>query len=294
MSDLTYNSNLVPAVTTETNTVYVAKSGNDVRDGSSFEKSKLTIGSAITAASALSPTVSNIITISIIGGGVFDENITIPSFIHVIGLSAIITSSSGITVTGSQGALIDVYEVRSTGATGVPMEYTDEGFFRFFVNLQRMSLGSGNGFRIGGNSNSCFANFNVGELLVNGGSGIELISGKLGVLYFTIQDLVLQVDGSKGIEGNWNSGSLPTGTIYSLADFELTTDGVGIDLNSGELYANINFIDLPTAWDVSLGATLNGFMTSVAGTRTGTEGVKVVIASEFFDNLDLVFRRSLS
>jgi hypothetical protein len=68
--------------------IYIGKHGNDGSDGETIGKAKLTIGSALTAASALTPAVGNQICLRIIDSGTYSESYTSVDYVHLIGLGA--------------------------------------------------------------------------------------------------------------------------------------------------------------------------------------------------------------
>lgn len=93
----------------QTQTVHVAKHGNDSNDGSAINLAKLTIGSALSQAASLSPSSSNPVTV-LIHPGVYSEAVNTQSgWVSLVGIdkkTCIITSPSTNTLTVDQSNLM--------------------------------------------------------------------------------------------------------------------------------------------------------------------------------------------
>ncbi len=72
---------------------YVGKAGNDSNSGKSVELPFLTIGAAIIAAEALTPSISNQFLIQVIDGGSYDENFTASQWLHIMALGGSLTGN---------------------------------------------------------------------------------------------------------------------------------------------------------------------------------------------------------
>lgn len=109
---------------TETNTIHVAKHGNDSNDGKSINLAKLTIGSAITAAAALTPSASNPVTIRV-HTGVYSENVDLAdAYVNLVGVdraSCIVTVASGfvLDLNGEDNIRISNLTFEGTGTASV-------------------------------------------------------------------------------------------------------------------------------------------------------------------------------
>jgi hypothetical protein len=152
----------------ETVTLHVAKHGDDSNNGQSINKAKLTIGSAITAATALSPTVSNPVTI-IVHTGVYDENVGLANaYVNITGVeraSCVITKATGISfdLNGVDNINISDLTIIATGTAYVMRTDTasDVTFdnCRFYDNStsggHEPELGSSAGHIFSGRFNNC-------------------------------------------------------------------------------------------------------------------------------------------
>jgi hypothetical protein len=92
-----YTSQLLAAIVANTNTdflntIFVSKSGADTNTGYSLNKCKLTLGSALTAAAALTPAINKIISIVCFDGGIYDESITVPDYVNIVAPNASVTT----------------------------------------------------------------------------------------------------------------------------------------------------------------------------------------------------------
>jgi hypothetical protein len=99
---------------TQTNAVYVSKAGNDSNAGTDASAPKLTIGSAMTAATGLSPTSANRITVVVQDAGDYNESVTIPAYVSLDAPTAQITPSGNAVIMGLESS-INIYKVTSGG-----------------------------------------------------------------------------------------------------------------------------------------------------------------------------------
>jgi len=94
-------------VTDQLQIYYVGKAGSDSYNGKSIEHPFLTIEAAITAVLAQTPSSTNRFEIRIIGGGIFTENVTIPTYTKIIGKSTKIIG----TITYGDQSLLEIHEL---------------------------------------------------------------------------------------------------------------------------------------------------------------------------------------
>lgn len=76
-------SGISPAFLDQQQIYYVSKAGNDSNDGLNQEVPFLTIGAAVTAATAQTPSSSNLFTIYVLDGGIYSENVSLPDFVSL-------------------------------------------------------------------------------------------------------------------------------------------------------------------------------------------------------------------
>lgn len=262
--------------TDETNVVYVSKVGSDSNDGLTLDRAKLTIGSAMTAASGLTPSASNRIEVRILDAGIYNENVTIPDYVSLVGPSATVTgSSTGRRITLGIESLVRLHKVESTGGTSTECIYGQEQGKAWVyveeVDQQGAALSS-YGIRTN-NSDTDFV-LNVGRITVGEGTAINesfsgQISGFVGEIEITSTGRGVYTD----LSGKVN---LHIGRIF---DSGSATSAIDIDGPSTEASIFVGTIDTSTTYAVSnAGSTLSlvvGEVTGTTGTITGTAKVTV-------------------
>ena len=98
-------------LTDQMQVIYVSKVGSDSDDGLNIEVPKLTIAAAITAASAMTPTSSNQVTVDIIDSGNYTESFSLPEWVHINGLNADID----VTIDLDDNCIIRIRRLANTG-----------------------------------------------------------------------------------------------------------------------------------------------------------------------------------
>lgn len=256
-------------------TLYVAKDGSDSNDGKNHEVPFLTIGAAITAASALTPAENNVIAIQVLDSGIYNEAITVPEYVEVYAPHAELEQTTGtsacLTVEGHthvefraithSGGAGGTCVARATGATGTAKVKVNE------VNVNGAATwGATNFSAIGG-----VLFIEADQIFVDStGTGIAVgdITSGVGHIHATVGDIYLQSNTSYGIV---RAG---TGTTVANVDHILETGSptgtVGILAAAGVVTANVRTISVDTAWSISAGATLNLFVNESTGTETET------------------------
>jgi len=230
-----------------TQTIYVAAGGNDSNDGLSPDLPKLTIGGAITAASALTPASDNIIAISSSEAAEFAEDITVPEYVvvdmpnaHLIG---------GVTSTTPNGGVRFHRITKSTSGNAVFLNSATTG--QFWVEVDRIDIdGTANGV-VCSQAAALIANV---KTLVNAGTnhGVVALTTAPGHIHFEGEDIYLTSTG-------YGIGNGVTGTVHAHVKHILNNGagaGTAINADAGTIYVNANHIDVTSAWDIESGATV--------------------------------------
>jgi len=268
----------------EVRTLYVGKHGNDGYDGQNISEALLTIGAAITAASALTPTAAAPVVIRIQDAGVYTETITIPQYVHVYAPNAKITDStaSGIgtgTVLIAGDSSATFREIEQTSATilsaavfrtntaGTGSVYAEK------INLSNQTIGIFNGSVTGG-----VLIAEVTQVYVDTGWGVGDASSAQGHTHINIEDIYIEGNSGTGIS-RFGAGST-VGRVDHILEMGSPTTTLGLFCNAGSLDMTIDTIDMDTAWNIAAGGTLRLFSNHVAGTRTNTGTVSVFALDE--------------
>jgi hypothetical protein len=242
------------ALDAEENVLYVGKHGNDSNGGSNIGDAFLTFGAAITAASALSPSVTNRIAILCLDAGSYTEDIAVPSWVGVIATAALITGNHTVT----DNSLLESFRLVSTSGTSITKS-TGNGSAT--VVCPRMIL---TGSASGAICTSGTINYSGETLSVQDGFGIG--SSSTSVVHVHISSI--EITGTGIGAGISSSGRLV------ITSNDICDDGSGTALSvasTGTVNATVSEIDCNTAYNVSAaGATLNLFCSSLTGTKTNS------------------------
>jgi hypothetical protein len=160
-------------------TYYVGDAGDDSYHGRNYHAPLKTIARAVTLVLAKTPSASNRFEIQIIGAVVYAEDITIPTYTKIVGLSAKITG----TVTMSEGSAIEVKEIAAPdGANGIVANAVTAD-----ISCDKLSGGDSSiGFNI---SNSGVAYTKIREISLIGTSSKAYNIATGGVLYIESKKL---------------------------------------------------------------------------------------------------------
>jgi len=240
--------------------IYFGKHGNDANDGLTIEKAKLTIGSAITAATALVPGAANRIAIVAFDDGTYTENITLPQYVD---LNAPNITISG-TIVAADDTCIDIgFLIVATGTVGLTKS---AGTSYCNAKINNITC-SGNG--IGVLATAGFINIAFKQLYVEDGAGIGDLSSALSHIH--IQGGDIYITGTGLAVGRANAG-----TIVGRVDHILDTgagSGTGIAILSGTIDLNVSLIDNNVAYNVNGAASeLRLVANEIIGTRTVAAG----------------------
>jgi hypothetical protein len=243
----------------ESNILYVGKHGNDSNDGKTIGKAFLTIGAAITAASGETPASDNRFKIEIIDAGNYTENLTIPEWVGVIGLAALINGQHTV----ADNTALWAFRLLSSTGTCVAKS---AGTGNALVRAGRMILTNGsNGTLV----TSGELIFECGVVEVENGFGFG--STSTGQQQIIADQIDITGTGiGAGVSG---AGSMCV-RVNCIND---TGSGTGILTASGAtINAIVNSINCTTAVNEGTGTTLNLICASVTGTETRAGSGKTV------------------
>ncbi len=276
----------VGSLVVETAAIFLSKAGNDSNPGTSIDKPKLTLASAVTAATALSPTITKGVRIEITDGGEYTETsgaITIPSYVHVVGPAAsyvgriLINNNASFTI-GNHYALNNNHTLVNRGGTGTGG-----------MAVYKANIVDGRGKDQNFTGTKCIQNtgtfgFNlrvdVGLIFVAATNGVNLGIGigssaaeNGGHVHAIVSDLYLAGNGAIGIYG---SASGPqSANIVGFIDHILETAtftgtiGIWLDHADAEVKIVVAEIVADTAYLITAG-DLYIACPKIVGTQTGT------------------------
>jgi len=246
-------------------TIFIGKHGNDSNDGLNPSQAKLTYGSAMTAASGLSPSSSNQIAVVCVDGGSYGGLFTVPSYVHVIAPSA----SFNQTITMSSNSSLRARSVSMTSASGVILS-GDE----IEVELKDLQAdyATGSGIVNSGSKNRV----RIGLLNVSAGSGtygINCGTSSTREILLEIGEILLSADSAVAL---YCTAGTVSGFIGRIIENGSHTNTVGIQ-GAGSWNLFIGQLSADTA--ANTGA---GYIELVAGWVTGTltgDNQNVLVAS---------------
>jgi len=266
-------------IPTATAAVYVAKSGSDASDGLSELAPKLTIGAALTAAAALSPSSSNLVVVQVLDAGIYTENLTMADYVSVYAPSSKLVGS----ITHALNSSIVLAQHDMNGTYGCFLNTAQSG--AAYYSAEKVNVLSGFGW----------ANINFGALLVDvktsivaaGAYLVQEASGQDGHLHYSGEDVYL--DGAAtGFYVQATGASIQVRVAHIL-QLGATTGGTGFLITAGSVVADVQTIGASAAWNVS-GGTLDITSQIVTGTKTETGGTvneRLDIESKItFENLN--------
>jgi hypothetical protein len=236
-------------------TIFVGKHGNDTNDGLNPGQAKLTFASAITAASGLTPGVSNQIAIVCVDGGSYGGLFTVPSYVHVVAPSA----SFNQTITMSDNSSLRAHAVNATSTTCVVLSGDS-----IVVELDELnpSVASGTGISNVGSDNRA----RIGVINITGASAYGINAGTSSTRELAVEIGKIVLGANSAVALYCTAGTV-TGSVGRIVESGTPTTTIGIqgagtwDLFVGELTAD-------TAVNTGAGI-LNLFVGKIAGTQTG-------------------------
>jgi len=239
-------------------TIYVGKHGNDTNTGSTPEEPKLTFGAAITAASALTPSASNKISVHCEDAGTYTESFTIPSFVLVkapnssfVGNVVIEDNAEFVfqEITAATGNVI------SKGATSTATGWATGEIVR--------ATSSANAI-VNTADTSVFI-VRVRQIYAENGTGLLDQSTSAGHIHMDVEDMYITGTGT-AIDRQTNSGIIVGRVSHILEQGAGIGNGIALDITNGSMTINVGTIECATAYSVSGAGTLNLIVNDIAPT----------------------------
>lgn len=255
------------------NKYYVGKHGANTNDGLSDNNAFLTFTFAIAAAVAAGPGAANRFLIVCLDGGIYTENLTLPSYVSVFAPDAVLVGNHIV----NDDSGINAKTFRATAGNAVSK-----------------TAGAGNAQIVAGNfeltgaaigllctsGNMCF---DICAVTVENGAGIGSLStdelhGFVDVIHIT----------GNGI----GAGIIGVGTM-TIDVNNIYDDGAGIGLyasGGANLKANVRKIDCNVAYNVLAASGLKMFVNELTGTETIAATATVCVVKACESKLSQTFR----
>jgi hypothetical protein len=263
------------ASTTATAAVYVSKIGLDAADGLAPDRSKLTIGSALTVAATLLTAGAPSVRVEVQDGGTYTEDITVPANVQVRAMAARLDGTVSISAGGE--CLLGRHFATSNNQNMLTMGDAASGpaIYSAHVMDGRGASGSLTGVQnvrnIGGGGKNLF--LRVGILFVGeSGIGIGDTTAGFGHIHIEIEDLYLAGSNGIGIQAGASGGpnvANMVGVVHHILEFGSPNDCTGIVVNNASAVVKLLCAEITSqiAYNVSAG-TLWLTCPRVTGTRT--------------------------
>jgi hypothetical protein len=234
---------------TQSQTVYLSKIGSTTNGGLHPDEPVSTLSTALTAASALSPTTSNRVVIMVMDAGTYarTSTTTLPDYVSLQAPHATITSTTAGINMGVESRL----NVHRLVCAGAAITHSPAG--NCWIRADYIE--SQGGFSAIQSTSSTGQMFlDIGDVVVDTGSGLSLSSG------------VITGDvGCIDMGGVGNGANLLGTASASLQIGRISGTGVGLRCQTGTHDITVTSLLATTAYNVSFGATLNVVATRVTG-----------------------------
>lgn len=255
---------------TQTNAVFVSKAGSDGNDGLTKDSPKLTIGSAITAASGLSPTSGNKVEIHIQDAGTYAESVTLPDFVSLIGPTATLTGSTSARIIPGNLSTVRVHRLVVTAAGGFGFNPNAAG--TSWLICDEIANGGGStsaGIKV--DDAGALVIIQIGRIECTGG-GTAIWDDDGGTVRGSVGEILVTSSGW----GLYLTGGQMDLSINRLADTGSGTDGVDLQAAGSTANLFIGEFDFLNTYESAAGTFLNLFVGTLSGTP-GTNNGTVLI-----------------
>ena len=236
---------------------YVGMHGNDSDSGFHIMEAKLTFTAALAAAAAESPDAVNQIAIVCVDGCDYEENISIPSWVHVFAPNAKLSGT--IIVANNSSVKFREQEI----SAGTAMTKSDaDGFAEATIEIMTLTSTANGIDNSGSNSKLKFTNKKLevedGIAITNSATGTGSVTAILCDIEITGTGTAIQVAASATVNAR-------------VA--QITESGTGMALDvGGILNAHIGRIDTTTAYSIAATGINNMFIGEINGTETVAGG----------------------
>ena len=263
---------------TATQVVYVAKWGNDTNSGLSVDRALLTIGAAITAALALTPSATNRISVSVLDAGTYVEDLTCESYVDINGATA---SLDGV-VTLVDNMTLRMWEIAPSSGSNRQLLRKTAGNTASFAFVDRIDSRNVT-------SSRCVYNIAANSILFVWCTQMFVGAGNIGVgdsavltghVHLKVPDLYLAGNGAIGIDAT-DTASTILGYIDHILEVGTPTSTIGINVGAtGSVRLVSAQLIADTAYSVTAGGVLHLICSDITGARTGIAEVTGDTASE--------------
>lgn len=253
--------------TDQLNVLYVGKHGSDSNDGKSHNQAKLTIQAAIDTASAATPSATNRYAVVVVDAGVYTEDLTGVQYVDIDARFATLAGTLSM-----QGDSINrFYRVQSTGNGGILVQKSGANTTAYFYGQEVDGSAHSNVTNLRNLSNNGIAFFVVGKVTVGAsGTGVGDQTNGIGHIHANIEDLYLAGNSAVGVAKTSGAGNVVIYVQHILETGSPTgTTGVSIGA-TGEVYLIANELIADTAYNITAGGVLRGFVGNLSGVLTGT------------------------
>ena len=249
---------------------FVGKHGNDTNSGLTPSKAKLTFGSAITAASGQTPSITNKFSISCVDAGIYAESFTVPSFVSIEAKDAKIEG----TIQVQDNAEVTVNEVEAAINNSAIVKVAGTSTSRVNAEVLR-ATGTGDTVTDQAGETGCLQIFARQVFVQNGAAIFDQSTAATGHIHVTLEDLYITGTGT-GLDRGSGSG-LIVGRVAHILDIGAGS-GTAIDVDSGSVDVHIGYIDTTNAYSVAGPGTLRVFVNDIAtgANRIQTSGAASV------------------
>lgn len=237
--------------------IYVGKHGSDTNDGKNIGKAVLTFGKAITLASAQFPSPSNVWGITCKDAGIYSENISLPSCIHLFSANATLQGSISL----SDDSSVEFEKVTSTLGTAITKS---SGSGTCYIQTKKLEIDSCIGLS---NSSSGYLNTEIEFYKQTGGTGLQNTGG--GITHADIQDWDLYGVSPVAVK---TTNGMTNVRAANIADRGGSGTSVAFDCDGGITNALVVYSAVDTCYAVETGATLNLITANCTGTEANNGG----------------------
>jgi hypothetical protein len=234
---------------------YVGKHGDDADTGYHISEAKLTFGAALTAAASESPDSANQIAIICFDSCEYTENLSIPSWVHVLALNAKL--SGAITLANNSSAAFREQEISSGTAV---TKSSANGFAEAKINVMTLTDSANGVSNSGLNSSLKFTNK---KLEVDDGVAISNSATGTG----TLTAVLCNVD----IIGTGTAVQVGENATSNVRASKIAGTGTALSVG-GTLNSHIEAISATTAYNIASTGTNNIFVGDISGTETVAAG----------------------
>lgn len=237
-------------------TIFIGKHGNDVNDGLNPAQAKLTMSSAMTAASGLTPSASNRIAVVCVDGGTYGSPFTVPSYVHLIAHRATFTNT--VTLSGNSSL-----RARSCESAQPNCVVLNGDLITVELDHVKPTAGSGVGISNVGAKN----HVRVGLIEVSGSGAHGIDGGTSSTRELSISIGTILLANTSAVALYCTAGTV-SGLVARIAEDGAQTTTIGIQ-GAGNWNLHVGQLSADTAASVSTGV-LNLIAGTVSGTLTGS------------------------